>query len=161
MTATSTTEVTADLLGKWATDPAGPVALRLRQKLLPVTADEGEPGIIYPPTYADIGYCVDTLADNKRVSPSQGYRRVSAPKRAPGERYSTQSYGHAVAKGCDRAGVPRWHPNQLRHAHGTDVRRRFGLEAAQVALGHSRADVTQVYAERDLTLATRIAMEVG
>lgn len=57
--------------------------------------------------------------------------------------------------------VRRWHPNQLRHAHATEVRRRFGLEAAQVALGHSRADVTQVYAERDLTLAARVAAEVG
>lgn len=28
--------------------------------------------------------------------------------------------------------------------HGTEVRKRFGLEAAQVALGHSSADVTQV-----------------
>ena len=37
-----------------------------------------------------------------------------------------------------------WHANQLRHSHGTSVRRRFGLEAAQVALGHERADVTQV-----------------
>jgi hypothetical protein len=30
-----------------------------------------------------------------------------------------------------------------------------------VALGHSKADVTQVYAERDLALAERIAREVG
>jgi integrase len=55
----------------------------------------------------------------------------------------------------------RWHPNQLRHAHATEVRRRFGLEAAQVALGHSQANVTQVYAERDLTLATRVAQAIG
>jgi integrase len=50
---------------------------------------------------------------------------------------------------------------ELRHAHGTEVRRRFGLEAAQVALGHARADVTQVYAERDGALATRVAAEIG
>ena len=29
------------------------------------------------------------------------------------------------------------------------MRRRFGLEAAQVALGYERADVTQVYAEKN------------
>jgi integrase len=57
--------------------------------------------------------------------------------------------------------IPRWHPHQLRHAHGTLVRRRFGLEAAQVLLGHSKADVTQVYAERDLSLAVRVAAECG
>ena len=36
-----------------------------------------------------------------------------------------------------------WHPNQLRHSYATKVRREHGLEAAQVLLGHSRADVTQ------------------
>jgi hypothetical protein len=30
-----------------------------------------------------------------------------------------------------------------------------------VLLGHSRADVTQVYTARDLTLAVRVAAEVG
>ena len=46
-----------------------------------------------------------------------------------------------------------WHPNQLRHAVGTELRKRFGLEAAQVVLGHATADVTQIYAERDMGLA--------
>ncbi len=54
-----------------------------------------------------------------------------------------------------------WHPNRLRHAHATEVRERFGLEAAQVALGHSKADVTQVYAERDQTLAAKVSLELG
>lgn len=67
-TAIAPIEVTADLLTKWATDPAGPVALTMRQKLLPVTATDDNPGIIYPPTYADIGYSIDTLADDKRVA---------------------------------------------------------------------------------------------
>ena len=60
-----------------------------------------------------------------------------------------------------RAGVEPWHPNQLRHTFATTVRRQHGLEAAQVLLGHSRADVTQVYAERDLTLASTVAAKVG
>jgi hypothetical protein len=54
-----------------------------------------------------------------------------------------------------------WSPNQLRHSHATEVRRRFGLEAAQAALGHSKADVTQIYAERDLALAAKVAAEMG
>jgi integrase len=54
-----------------------------------------------------------------------------------------------------------WHPNQLRHTLATGIRRRYGLEAAQVILGHAKADVTQVYAERNLTLAERIAAEIG
>lgn len=46
----------------------GPVALHLRQKLLPVEADENGRGVIFPPTYADIGHNIDTLADGTRVA---------------------------------------------------------------------------------------------
>jgi integrase len=55
----------------------------------------------------------------------------------------------------------RWHPNQLRHGFATAVRREFSLDAAQVALGHSSADVTQVYAERDQQLAAEVALKIG
>lgn len=55
----------------------------------------------------------------------------------------------------------RWHPNQLRHTFATNVRRLHGLEAAQVLLGHSRADITQIYAERDEAAAVRVAAQVG
>jgi len=70
MTAAATTliDVTVEVLEKWAADLTGPVALHLRQRLLPVTANDGEPGIIYPPTYADIGYSIDKLSDGKRVA---------------------------------------------------------------------------------------------
>jgi len=46
-------------------DTNGPVALHLKQKLLPV---EGEGGVIFPPTYADIGYNIDTLSDGTKVA---------------------------------------------------------------------------------------------
>lgn len=49
----------------WATDPNGPVALHLKQKLLPV---EGDGGVIFPPTYADVGYNIDTLGDGTKVA---------------------------------------------------------------------------------------------
>ncbi|MFN9605973.1 MAG: tyrosine-type recombinase/integrase [Planctomycetota bacterium] len=55
----------------------------------------------------------------------------------------------------------RWTPNRLRHSAGTEIRKRFGLEAAQVILGHASADVTQVYAERDMQRAIAIMREVG
>jgi len=55
----------------------------------------------------------------------------------------------------------RWAPNQLRHAAGTEIRKKFGLEAAQVILGHSKADVTQIYAERDMAKAAAVIREVG
>ena len=56
----------------------------------------------------------------------------------------------------------RWHPHQLRHNAGTEIRKRFGLEAAQVMLGHSSANITDaVYAERDERKALAIAAEIG
>jgi hypothetical protein len=42
-----------------------------------------------------------------------------------------------------------------------EVRKKCGIKAAQVALGHARADVTQVYAERNMEMAMRIARETG
>ncbi len=62
--ATHLVQVTNELLDDWAAKAGGPVALRLKQKLLPVE----ESGIIFPPTYADIGYNIDTLPDGTRVA---------------------------------------------------------------------------------------------
>jgi len=67
----------------------------------------------------------------------------------------------AILRGCKKAGVPDWHPNQIRHTFGTEVRSKYGLEGAQVLLGHSRADVTQTYAERDLGKAVDIVRKIG
>lgn len=100
-------------------------------------------------------------ARKSKVPPSQVNRRTAAPKRAPAPQFNVSSYGHAITKACARAGVPPFAPNQLRHTFGTEVRRLHGLEAAQVLLGHERADVTQIYAERNLALALRVAAEVG
>jgi integrase len=57
--------------------------------------------------------------------------------------------------------VPHRFPLQIRHSRGTEVRREYGLDAAQVALGHARAVVTEVYAENNLRLAIKIAREMG
>jgi len=118
-----------------------------------------------------------------KVQPSQQNRRSKGPQWTPGERFRTGAYAYCIRRACVRADrearskavlqgmdpkeaearvfVPHWHPHQLRHTHATEVRRRYGLEAAQVALGHSQANVTQIYAERDLSLAVRVASEIG
>jgi integrase len=100
-------------------------------------------------------------ARKTKVQPSQKSRRKKNPKRPPRDYYSALSYQTAIRRACRKAGVPVWGPNRLRHNHATEVRRRFGLEAAQVALGHAQADTTQLYAERDLALALKVASEVG
>lgn len=55
----------------------------------------------------------------------------------------------------------RWAPSRLRHSRATSIREQYGLEAAQAVLGHSNADVTQIYAERDIEKAAKIMGEVG
>lgn len=75
--------------------------------------------------------------------------------------YDRTSYRRAINRACSQGKIPDWTPNQLRHTFATIIRKRFGLEAAQILLGHSKADVTQVYAERDATLAEKVAREVG
>jgi integrase len=72
-----------------------------------------------------------------------------------------QSYRRTIARGCARAGVPTWRPNQLRHNAATRLRAEFGLDVAQVILGHSTADVTQVYAEVDRDKAIEVMRRVG
>jgi integrase len=96
-----------------------------------------------------------------KVQPSQQDRRTEKPRKQPGDCYTMNTYGTAVAKACVKAGLPHFHPHQIRHTHATEVRRRFGLEAAQVALGHSQAQITEVYAERDLALAAKVAQQIG
>ncbi|AWM41739.1 Phage integrase family protein [Gemmata obscuriglobus] len=98
-----------------------------------------------------------------KVQPSQESRKKKPAelKHKTPEIYTRHTYGKSVRAACIKAGVPHWHPNQLRHTYGTEIRRIFGLEAAQVLLGHSKADVTQVYAERNLELASAIARKIG
>ena len=54
-----------DLAESCANDMGGPVAVVLRQVLLPA---EGADAVVFPPTYADIGYNIDTLSDGTRVA---------------------------------------------------------------------------------------------
>ncbi len=56
----------------------------------------------------------------------------------------------------------RWHPHQLRHNAATDIRKAFGLEAAQLALGHASAQITDaIYAERDHSKVIGVMKQVG
>ena len=101
-----------------------------------------------------------------------------APRRQALGQYTSVSYGRAVRRACDKADaiekkkrdmppdservIPHWHPHQLRHNAATTFRRLYGLEAAQVLLGHGSAAVTDaVYAERDERKAREIAAKIG
>jgi site-specific recombinase XerC len=116
-----------------------------------------------------------------------GSSKKRRPKKVAGQEYEVDQYRRAIARACDRAfphpelgkikrsvlnpeqladlkkwqSIHRWAPNRLRHSFATKVRKKYGLEAAQVALGHSSAAVTQVYAERDLDKGIQVAKAMG
>ncbi len=99
--------------------------------------------------------------------------RASTPKRrAKRLHYDVDSYRRAVKYGIKRANdarlkqdkkaelLPSWHPYQLRHTAGTELRRLFGAEAVTLGLGNS-VDLVEVYAERDLDRLRQIARATG
>src|SRR5262249_41004379 len=147
-------------------ETCGPCADRLDERGVcgpwPVLEAQPANAYLFSPARSREERFEDMRAKRKtRVQPSQLRRAKAKPRKKPGDRYPARSYTQAIANACAAGGLAHWHPNQLRHSHGTEVRRRFGLEAAQVVLGHASADVTQVYAERDLALALRVAAEMG
>lgn len=96
------------------------------------------------------------------MTPSQARRKPKRrPKRAKRERYDRDSYRRAIDYAIARTGVPHWHPHQLRHTCATRVRQEFGLDAAQVVLGHKSAAVTEVYAEVDRAKAVAVMSQIG
>ena len=155
--------------------PLGPRAQQLLKPFLNRDPEE----FLFSPKEADewrIQKQIEKAGQNRktRIFPSEmrsrelrkQRRRKRSRRRPPGERYDTASYRRAIDYAIQRArklgiDVAHWHPNQLRHAKATELRKMHGLEAAQVVLGHARADVTQVYAEKNVALAREIALQSG
>lgn len=76
--------------------------------------------------------------------------------------YSKHSLNAAVRKACDRAGIPRWSPGQLRKTRATLARQQGDLETAQQVLGHSSKSTTErFYAAVDLSRAEANALRFG
>ena len=96
-----------------------------------------------------------------KPKPSELGKRSCSPGMKHGLRYNRRSYRQAIIRACRKAEIPAWTPLQLRHTAATVFRARYGLEAAQTVLGHAKADVTQIYAERDLARAHSVMAEIG
>jgi integrase len=78
-----------------------------------------------------------------------------------GKIITSGAYCQAIQRACVLAEVDPWHPHQLRHTAATELRRRFGVEAARVILGHSSLDTTGIYAEADTEKAESIIARIG
>ena len=91
----------------------------------------------------------------------QERKRKKQPKRPPRDHYDHHSYARAIARACKKAGVPHWHPHQLKHVCATDVRKKYWLEAARAYLRHTKLSTAEIYAEKDMELVEKIALEMG
>jgi len=102
---------------------------------------------------------------------SEGKRNGNENIRELNERYDRRTYRKAVQyaiKKTQRAGVKvgsqkvmMWTPHQLRHTATTRAAKEFGIEIAKAATGHANISTTQIYAERDLDAAMKVALKFG
>lgn len=120
-----------------------------------------------------------------------GDKKKRWPKRPAGTCFTSFTYRRAITRACEKAfGMPKdlrrarrnetpdqkatrqakaakwrdancWAPNQLRHAAATEIRELYGLEHVQVALGHAKANTSEIYAEKNAKLARQVAKEIG
>jgi integrase len=124
------------------------IGARAQEILLPRILRSGD-GRLFPMTRAALRRAI--ARGCARAFPHPTISKITGKKRTDALRAELQAWNKEH----------RFHPNQIRHTVGTEVRARYGLEAAQVLLGHSRADVTQTYAERDLAKAADVARKIG
>ncbi|MGE0145650.1 MAG: tyrosine-type recombinase/integrase [Planctomycetota bacterium] len=76
-----------------------------------------------------------------------------------GERYTKDTYRHAVERACAAAGVERFVPHALRHVVATWAANhvRLGIGAAAAALSHASRSTTEHYVHRDDSLRFNVA----
>ncbi len=109
------------------------------------------------------------LARKSKVQPSQFDRSKAKPKRKPGERYTTLSYGRTIAEAIKRHNkgkpeaeqIPHWHPHQLRHTRALELKREFGLDVARAVLGHKSPVIAEHYATLDIAAGVAAMARVG
>lgn len=118
---------------------------------------------------------------------AHGSEKVGRGKHQAGHAYTTMVYDRAIERACEKAfGMPPelrrtgklanpekrkeaaawrklhgWRPNQLRHTAATRLRKTYGIELAQIILGHTSSDMTAVYAAADREKARRAMRESG
>lgn len=140
-----------------------------KTRAIPILGDAKEALIDYmnrePQSYCfSPKECVAWLKAQKRanrktkVQPSQQNKpRKANPLRQPGERYDKDSYRRAIQRAAKEAGVPIWHPYQIRHLNGTVVREALGIESVEALLGHSTSQMAKHYAKLQETQAVKAA----
>jgi integrase len=130
--------------------------------LLPIIGDRTE-GYIFRPIDA-IAYEKLRRADGAVFTKKQPSRvardteRAANPKQEFGDCYDFHGYRTAIYRACDRAGIKRWFPYQLRHTGITLIGLEHGVEAAQHTAGHRDIKMTLHYFKGENEIAKRVAL---
>lgn len=85
------------------------------------------------------------------------FRRVRSKNR----RILPVHVAKAIKAAAASAGVPHWHPHQLRHTRLHELREAGKLDEAQAVAGHSRLEMTQHYATLNAKKAESAARDSG
>ncbi len=142
--------------------PLGPKAQAALSAFLDGRSLDDSQPIFSPAAAREERYARMRAARKSKVTPSQKSRRKPNARRLPGERYHPHAYADGIEAACKKAGVPHWHPHQLRHMRAAELRQQFGLESVRAALGHSFASMTDHYSKSaDTELASRVAALAG
>lgn len=134
---------------------------------VPIFADDvvrprGEEEYLFRPSDAMEWKARQRRAARKtKVYNCEAKRRKADPQRAPKDQYDRRAYDRATARACEAAGVPHWHPNQLRHTAATRFRAAFGPDFARAALGHRSLQATSIYAEIDGDRVAEAMKKIG
>lgn len=146
------------------------IGLRAQQILAPFLGRSPEKYLFSPIEAAEWHSQQKRMKRKTPMTPSQRVRkRKLKPERAKRTAYDINSYRRAIHYAIVAANklrkadeqIPRWCPLQIRHTAGTAVREKFGLDGAQVFLGHKHLRVSEVYAERNKNVGRMIANHMG
>ena len=160
--------------------PLGPKAIAILKPFM----ERGSSEYLFSPAEAEQERNANRAIERNRTTPvypcelrRREKRLVAAkknnPRRPKGDCYNPNSYRRAIEYGLvklnrlrlkgspDAKPIEQWTPYQLRHTFATEMRRKHGVEAAQLGLGHARTNIVDIYAEKNLAFLKDLAKEHG
>ena len=104
-----------------------------------------------------------------KIQPSQmerGKKSIEEKVARYGNKMDPNTIGRIVSRACQKAIKAKklsqpWTPYELRHTAITEVRTKFGAEAAQHFAGHSNLDTQKFYDHSAIETASAVAREIG
>jgi len=126
-----------------------------------VECQDPEVPLFSPITKTPSGTPIGGRRGKSRVQPSQRNRRKTGAKRRPARRTAWPSTAPTSPVPARRQASRPGSPTSCATSAGPTSAKQHGLDGAQATLGHAHAQTTEIYAEVNLDLASKIAEEMG